>query len=313
MKLANRKILLLMDNCSPHVAATPKLGNVKVVFLPPNTTSIGQPLDRGIINSFKVNYRKNLVRKLIARMDNNQDHKIDVLEAITGIKKAWESVTTDCIRNCFVNASIVPPDDDFILDETPINFETEMNALDASHVDFTDYVTVDSNIVLYDEEYTGCVATAEELDSEVSPEEDEDPEREKVTGAQALQMLDHLKFFLTCEGGNGALESSIDNIEEFVMGHIFSSRKQSKITDYFPTGDTLPAVDESLDFPVVIDEDEIDEIFSGGTSLSNDFATIDKSSIVSKLIHQIANNMFRYPNFSCRYSGRSRRDAQDGF
>ena len=36
------------------------LTNVRVHFLPPNTTAFLQPCDAGIINSFKANYKKKL-------------------------------------------------------------------------------------------------------------------------------------------------------------------------------------------------------------------------------------------------------------
>ena len=49
-------ILLYIDNCTAH----PKvhLSNIKLIFLPPNTTSQLQPLDAGIIQAVKMIYRK---------------------------------------------------------------------------------------------------------------------------------------------------------------------------------------------------------------------------------------------------------------
>ena len=60
-----RKIFLLVDNCSAHNFSN-KLSAIKLEYLPPNTTAILQPLDQGIIQGFKVNYRKQLLRKIIA-------------------------------------------------------------------------------------------------------------------------------------------------------------------------------------------------------------------------------------------------------
>jgi hypothetical protein len=53
---------LLLDNASSHNAENiPTLSNIKVHFLPPNTTSILQPLDQGIIysliNNLSINER----------------------------------------------------------------------------------------------------------------------------------------------------------------------------------------------------------------------------------------------------------------
>ena len=50
------KVLLLVDNAPGH----PQLEhqNVQVLFLPPNTTSLIQPLDQGIIATFRCNLGK---------------------------------------------------------------------------------------------------------------------------------------------------------------------------------------------------------------------------------------------------------------
>jgi hypothetical protein len=55
-----QKVLLLLDNFSGHklvvqlVGGLEGLSNVRIVFLPPNTTSKWQPMDQGIIISFKL-------------------------------------------------------------------------------------------------------------------------------------------------------------------------------------------------------------------------------------------------------------------
>ena len=62
--IARRKVLLLLDNFSGHELRVEKvrgldgLHNVKICWLFPNTTSYWQPLDQGIIVSFKLHYRR---------------------------------------------------------------------------------------------------------------------------------------------------------------------------------------------------------------------------------------------------------------
>jgi hypothetical protein len=63
-----RKILLFVDNATSHPKDL-KLKNIKIVFLPPNTTSICQPLDQGIIKNFKTWYRALILKHILARMD----------------------------------------------------------------------------------------------------------------------------------------------------------------------------------------------------------------------------------------------------
>jgi len=57
MKLENRKVLLFIDDCTAHDHNI-ELSSIKVYFLPPNTTSILQPMDQSFIQNFKMFYRK---------------------------------------------------------------------------------------------------------------------------------------------------------------------------------------------------------------------------------------------------------------
>ena len=61
--MEGRKIELLIDNCPAHPSVS-DLRNVQLVFLPPNTTSVLQPMDQGVIRSLKAHYRGRVVRRL---------------------------------------------------------------------------------------------------------------------------------------------------------------------------------------------------------------------------------------------------------
>ena len=80
----NRKILLLIDNASSHfnpdkynqeTSDNLNLSHIKVHFLPPNTTAHLQPMDAGIIKSFKAIYKQHYIRHLLYQFDNNIDIK----------------------------------------------------------------------------------------------------------------------------------------------------------------------------------------------------------------------------------------------
>jgi hypothetical protein len=65
----NRKIALILGNCSSHPVMT--LLNIKLIFLPPNTTSVLQPMDMGVIHAIKCLYHVKVVRKLLALIETN--------------------------------------------------------------------------------------------------------------------------------------------------------------------------------------------------------------------------------------------------
>ena len=53
----------------------PLLDHIKRVYLPANTTSKLQPLDQGVINNFKVYYRKEVVQHEVNCMEENKSFK----------------------------------------------------------------------------------------------------------------------------------------------------------------------------------------------------------------------------------------------
>ena len=99
-----------------------KYSNIKIVFLPKNTTSCLQPLDADIIKNFKVKYRKKLMGHLLARIVDDQNafeiaNETDVVQAITWIRSAWKEASKDTIKNCFAKCGVVEQPTSFDKDE----------------------------------------------------------------------------------------------------------------------------------------------------------------------------------------------------
>ena len=83
MRMRGRKVVLTMDNASAHGMPgydeevvegfkVVKLSHVTVVKLPSNTTSEIQPMDQGIIRSFKARYRNWLLEVLVEMWEGVQ-------------------------------------------------------------------------------------------------------------------------------------------------------------------------------------------------------------------------------------------------
>lgn len=110
MMLSNRKILLLVDNCPSHSVL--QFDNVRIVFLPPNSTGLIQPLDLGIIRSFKCNFRKELTHKIISSINSGktplQAYKtISIKDAAIFSYLAWQKVTPQTIVNCWRKSPLI--------------------------------------------------------------------------------------------------------------------------------------------------------------------------------------------------------------
>ena len=71
MKRQGHKILMFLDNAPSHPQL--KLDNVKLVFLPPNTTSKIQPMDQGIIQTMKLKFHTRKSCKILSDMEKNND------------------------------------------------------------------------------------------------------------------------------------------------------------------------------------------------------------------------------------------------
>ena len=96
-----------MNNAPCHPESlSERYSNVKVVFLPKNTTSTLKPLDAGIIRNFRLKYRKKLLNFVISRINDNVIatdivQEVDVLKAIFWTKSVWGEVSEETIVNCF--------------------------------------------------------------------------------------------------------------------------------------------------------------------------------------------------------------------
>ena len=68
MKSEGRNILMFLDNAPCHPPALKGMfSNIRVKFLPKNTTLRTQPLDTGIIKMWKVYYRQKLLSMLLVK------------------------------------------------------------------------------------------------------------------------------------------------------------------------------------------------------------------------------------------------------
>ncbi|XP_054737977.1 jerky protein homolog-like [Anastrepha obliqua] len=75
------KAILVLDNAPthPHDCA---VDDIKLVYLPPNVTSLVQPMDQGVIESLKRRYRRKLVSEILQRSESEDKGLLQVIKKI---------------------------------------------------------------------------------------------------------------------------------------------------------------------------------------------------------------------------------------
>ena len=236
LRQVRRKILLLIDNCPAHPNLNEVLTNIKLVFFPPNTTSVLQPMDAGVIKNFKVNYRKLLVMDLIRCIDQKIDFKPSVFDAIQMIEDSWNRVSAQTIQNCFRHSKIMLRSDEntdnenLRLEIMPIELQSEsiLTFFDSRN-QYDNYISIDDNI-----ETQGIDNDDNSVDAEIIIQEHPFIEEDKVQIDAALSALKIVKSFYYGEEKNTCIYNHLLDIEQDLQEkYCTRKQRQTKITEYF--------------------------------------------------------------------------------
>ena len=241
-KMKHRKVALVIDNATSH--KTVALECVTLFFLPPNMTTVLQPLDAGIIRSFKAHYRCHLALHYIDCVDNGQPLKVNMRDTVCMVKRAWDAVSPETISNCWKHVGLFSDSEKPTVtgkgeqeDKAVMTaLENAISRLPESDMSVSQYVNVDSDQpteeAMTEEQIIELVADAEE-----PQEEEEDDELiPPISLSQArLRCLD-IQRVLEEKAPPAMRDGLISSIMSVYkgLGKIQSSEmKQTKINDYF--------------------------------------------------------------------------------
>ena len=257
MQRQKRNVLLFIDNAPGHPKDT-RTKNVKVVYLPKNTTSeLSQPLDQGIIQTFKQHYRKCLLRAVIAKADSGETDVtsgkfINVLDAVHWIHSAVNNIKTQTVSSCFRKAGFPveqteeeDPEEDIPLAELIATASKQLKIQDPMTAE--EFISTDEEVSATEE--LGDNWEKELVDDFISsqnPEEDEEQEEEEPEDkeeeeclikdlAEALKMSRHLKLFSMKKGLSNSYSSAV-NLEKDYQEEMVQTKvkcRQSDITSFF--------------------------------------------------------------------------------
>lgn len=252
--MACRKMILLLDNFSAHEAAVAELEamsqgsglfNTEICFLPPNTMSLLQPLDQGIIASFKARY----LRRWISYMLEQHELGLNVLDTMIVLKAiqwsicAWDEVSTKTITNCWFHSKV-----NLITSTAPVETDKVVSELQQQLLELYqrqqhpihDMMDAATMLNLHEEEVTD---TSEDLDEHLimlkSPVEEQEPDNEgvevplQVHPQQDLRLLKSIKLGeMQANNCNADYIASIEGYKRVVKRRHNEGLKQADIQSF---------------------------------------------------------------------------------
>lgn len=240
-KTKRHKVALVIDNATSH--KTVDLEYVTLFFLPPNMTTVLQPLDAGIIRSFKAHYRCNLALHYVDCVDNGQPLKVNMRDTVCMVKRAWDAVSPQTISNCWKHVGLFSDSgeptfterDEQEDDAVITALENAISRLPESDISASQYVNIDSD------QPTEETMTEEQIielvtDESHEVEEEDDELIPPISVSQArLNCLDILRV-LEEKAPLAMREGLITNIMSVYKGLekiLSSEKKQTTLNDYF--------------------------------------------------------------------------------
>ena len=224
-----------------------------MIFLPPNATSVSQPMDQGVIKCVKVFYRRRLVNLMIKRLEQGQDlPTISILRALQLLAASWNDVTKTTIVNCFGKAKISAKDQVNVAEDNDDTFKelendlTELRKIDPTLFpqDLTaeEIVDVDINVITNDNPETD-----EEILESVRSDKDEetngddsleimeafDEPIDKPTQTEIWNALETLQNLCLFNKSGDDMRLLLQRFESLVLKDELAVRKQSSIFNFF--------------------------------------------------------------------------------
>lgn len=241
MGCQDRKVILFLDNCSAHPKDTKSLRNIKVVFLPANTTSHLQPLDAGIIKNEKHFYRKCIVKRSLANEERGkQPTGITIIDAMHYLALAWSAVTASTVQHCFAKcfSARVDGTEEAVGDEAFADCDELCTAMQTvgDGIAYSDYVSIDdavvtSEVLSVDE----IVAECADVCSSEDEVEEEEGEREQLldpTSSSAVTALDLLRRYVS-SSDDAECHTALQLLEKRLVLLEREKMRQATLHDFF--------------------------------------------------------------------------------
>jgi hypothetical protein len=211
-QMSGRKVALLMDNFSAHEAALENMGselnNTLVIWLPARSTSKYQPLDQGIIRTWKAYWKRQWILYMLSEFDRGRDPivTITVLQVIRWAIPAWTlDLGQETIRNCYKRALALEEVAEIrhqeVLNEISVGLQKlQLSNIVREAMDINQFLNpieeqVDDSLMAVDDIVLSQYSAENNDSSNEDEEEDQVEELPQITATEALESLYKLRLF----------------------------------------------------------------------------------------------------------------------
>ncbi|CAG8753264.1 2370_t:CDS:2, partial [Acaulospora morrowiae] len=241
-RMSGRRVLLILDNATVHKVGEIELKNTTIHFLPPNTTPILQPLDAGIILSFKRRYRRRHIEWLLRQIEDGtaiEQTKLNILEAIRWIIDAWGEVPVSVIKNCWFHTGLIqrPLSIEINSIEEITRHEVDLLNSGIKALNLPDSMETDGYINNPEELETHDAPTLDDIveafREEMDEEDDEDTELREISCAEARSALEVMRMFVLQSEDAAEEFRCIRKLEILLSQRALQNLQQQSLLDYF--------------------------------------------------------------------------------
>ena len=256
------KVLLLMDNCKSHPQSLQDAHpNIEVMFLPPNTTALIQPMDQNVIATFKSYYLRRVIRKMVQSVNHHQIcndfnsenvvrnfwKNFTIMDSISYVEESWNEVSETTINASW--RKLLP---DVVPEKSKKNKQSELEevlqgvinmAREIGGQGFQDLQHSEVLELVNSQQTEIPIEELEELaDYSDEPEEEKNSSPPHFSAKIVLQVINHIQIAVELAMNNDPImnrsltfrrscEVAIQNYEELYNN--LRRSKQSQLTDYY--------------------------------------------------------------------------------
>lgn len=240
-----QKALLLIDNAPSHPDEEVLCsGDIKAIFLPPNVTSLIQPMDQGVIEALKKSYRRKMLTYMLGEESQEQQleellKKINIKDAIYWLADAWSEIKIETLKNSWKKIISSEQTDVTVYEDRPT--DNELTTLvqkipgceNSTEQEIQEWLDSDEKEEITDDEIIKMVDHQATSNAD-SGEEDEGNQQQKVTHSDGLMFLENALRYV--EQQPEVTPSDILFLKRWSLlaaRKRCSSEKQKNILDYF--------------------------------------------------------------------------------